>query len=215
VTVGHPAKALVHFFKQVPGCAFASNFAREGIDGRIAFAELSEPDADTVDDINASLDGCGVAERAACLIFPSVTTPDGIVDLLQRLSTDERWSCRRFERASDMLCVEWRTASGRTSRALGLAPMLSMPVTRRAPYVAIALWPGQQKKRKQPREDVGFIDMPSNLDSKKHRALISASTKNANAILGDDAAEHWREVAFRFPPTLSRLIPDHWWRVGT
>mgnify|MGYP004233275209 CR=1 FL=1 len=64
-------------------------------------------------------------------------------------------------------------------------------------------------------KDVGFIDMPSNLDSKKHRALISASTKNANAILGDDAAEHWREVAFRFPPTLSRLIPDHWWRVGT
>jgi hypothetical protein len=160
MTSDHPARALVHCFKQVPGCVFASSFAAAGLDGRISFATFPDLDSEVVEDINRHLDGCGRKDRAACMIFPSVTFPADPIGLLGLLAAHERWRCRRLDAASEMLRLERKTAFDCWSQTLGLAPLLSMPVTRRTRYVAIALCPGKAKKAKH---WAGFIDMPSKM----------------------------------------------------
>ena len=207
MTSDHPARALVHFFKQIPGCVFASSFAAEGVDGRISFATFPDLGSEAVADINGHLDGCGRSDRAACMVFPSVTSAADIVGLLKLLAEDQRWRCRRLEPESDLLRLEWRTAFDRWSQTLGLAPLLSMPVTRRTPYVAIALWPGQAKKAK---DWVGFIDMPSKMAPKAHGRALSNSARAASSILGDDAGEHWRKVAFRLSGEVRQEVPSSW-----
>ncbi|MEO0324483.1 MAG: hypothetical protein AAF447_16090, partial [Myxococcota bacterium] len=134
----HPARVLAHFFKRVPGCVFASSFSDEGVDGRITFASFPNVDAATVTDINGQLDACGRRERAACIVFPSVASGEDLVRLLELLSANSRWRCRVWEPGSTRLCVDWRTQSGSWSQTLGLAPLFSMPATRRTPYLAIA-----------------------------------------------------------------------------
>lgn len=210
MTRDHPAQALVHFFKQVPGCVFASSFVSKGADGRISFTTFWDVDEGAILNINGHLDGCGDSDRAACVVFPGITSAKDLVALLMLLNTDERWRCRRWKPASTSVRLEWRTRSGSWSQTLGLAPLFSMPATRRTPYLAIALWPGKPKKAKNAKDWVGFIDMPSKLEPTAHRRALVKSTDTARAILGDDAGEHWRQVAFRFPGALAERFAADW-----
>jgi hypothetical protein len=86
---------------------------------------------------------------------------------------------------------------------MGLAPMLSMPATRRTPYVAVALWPGPPRKEK---DWVGFIDMPSGLETDPHQRAFDSSGAVVSDILGDDGGTHWHEVAFRIPQSTYAAI---------
>ena len=54
----------------------------------------------------------------------------------------------------------WTTSGGQMSSVMGLAPLGEMPVTRRAPHVALVLWPGahlnDHPKPKRSETEVGL-----------------------------------------------------------
>ncbi len=205
----HPARALAHFFKQGSGCVFASSFAGDGLSGRISFASFPEFDALSAADVEQHLDGCGGAGRAACCVFPDVQSDAGVVSLLTELADSERWRCSRSLHAASCVRVEWRTQDGAWSQAMGLAPMFAMPASRRAPYLALALWTGAADAHNESGE-VGFVDMPSKLEQSAHRRGLWNSMRSVDEILGADAGPHWRTIAFRFSESSTHLLPAHW-----
>lgn len=90
---------------------------------------------------------------------------------------------------------------------MGLAPLLSMPATRRAPHVALAVWPGKAMSSLEP--DVAFKDIPSPFPSEDaHRRAIHESREGANGILGEEASKLWREVAFSLPESCRTLLAE-------
>lgn len=202
-----PAKTLVAWFStQVTGCVFASSFASKGIDGRIVFSTIPSPGSEELLDIDAQLEACGRESRAACLVFPSVNTLEQLGELLSLLDRSRRWRVREHSRDARgvLIIVEWRTETEEWSRSMGLAPMMNMPTTRRAPHVALALWPGPAKKKK--KSWVGFIDMPSEMRAPAHEKALEQSVATVSEILDDDGGEHWRDVAFRIPTTTWDLV---------
>ena len=86
-----------------------------------------------------------------------------------------------------------------------------MPVTRRAPYVAIAVWGGphlNEHIRKGPR--VGVASAPTGLGASEHRKLMAATDGRVRALLDvpqEENPEWLRQVAFVLPkaPTLKLL----------
>jgi hypothetical protein len=56
-----------------------------------------------------------------------------------------------------MVGMEWRIREGLSSAPMGLAPFATMPVTRRAPYVCIAAWPGGHDNPHWTRYDAGIV----------------------------------------------------------
>ena len=98
---------------------------------------------------------------------------------------------------------------GRWSVAMGLAPLLSMPVTRRAPFPAIALWPGKPRKKSKKGESVSFGDIPSPFEGTEHGAALSASTDRTRELMGLDDPEQgpWRSVAFCLSPEAAAHLP--------
>jgi hypothetical protein len=105
-------------------------------------------------------------EFFAVILFPRVRTPRGIVRLLQTLCTNDRWSAKRVlwkkhSRAGvTPVGLEYRAASGERSSVMGLAPLGCMPITRRAPYIALAVYRGPKATAYKRTDDgeLGFID---------------------------------------------------------
>lgn len=84
---------------------------------------------------------------------------------------------------------------------MGLAPLLTMPITRRAPFVALAAWTGPP--RKPTAKFVGFIDMPDDGDEREHAAKIaSTEIKTAQHLIGDPDADILKRIAFRLSSTV-------------
>ncbi len=133
------------------------------------------------------------------------------------LSAGERWKITEEHPeglATDdvLIGMEWTIRLGLASAPMGLAPFATMPVTRRAPYVCIAAWPGEHENphwtRYQERV-VHFLDTDLSelqLTKPKYRSLTTASrdaTRELLSEVGDDA-RHYRRVAFR----LQRSVRD-------
>jgi hypothetical protein len=102
-----------------------------------------------VDAIGSFVDGTAPTEVVAVVLFPSLRTAADVVDALLALTRDERWQLAdagwpvgQARADSTALSLTWRTKSGGLSEAMGIAPLGTMPVTRRAPYVAIVAWGG-------------------------------------------------------------------------
>ena len=101
--------------------------------------------------------------------------------------------------------MEWTIRPGLASSPMGLAPFATMPVTRRAPYVCIAAWPGGHENPHWTRYDervVHFLDTDLSklrLTRPKYQSLTAASkdaTRELLSEVGDDA-RHYRRAAFR------------------
>lgn len=98
-----------------------------------------------VREVDMSLEEYGNTGLSAVMIFPFVTTEDELVGVLSALRESRRWRVRHRGQAPAggvRVGVEWTTAGGDVSDAMGFAPLPSMPVPRRAPFFAIAAWPG-------------------------------------------------------------------------
>ncbi len=101
--------------------------------------------------------------------------------------------------------MEWTIRPGLASSPMGLAPFATMPVTRRAPYVCIAAWPGGHENPNWTRHDeriVHFLDTDLSklrLAKPKYQSLTSASKDATHELLSEraDDARHYRRVAFR------------------
>jgi hypothetical protein len=211
----HPA--IEHFrnwlLRGLSGCTFAATLAgNENRAGIIAYAVIvGEPTEDDVPDITAAIDSTEEAHKVAVLLFPHLRSAEDIARLIRMLCQQEpRWSCYKVDwrnHARDdavLLALPWMTRSGFVSDTMGFAPLGSMPVTRRSPYVALALWAGGHENpfmQKNSGPSVGISDTRHFLHKDQHKSLLKSSTEQTSAILSDpaDDMEHLRKVAFCIP----------------
>ncbi|MFO7561104.1 MAG: hypothetical protein R6X02_00565 [Enhygromyxa sp.] len=150
--MNHPAIDLLRewFNRAQSGCKFASYLASQ--DPRLAFwIHLGDVSTVALDDVDSRIDRAATDGDVALLVFPRVTAESEIVELAQHLQRGERWSVEvrscpdslgEFKRRALGLSIEFETRKGIRSQAMGFAPSGFMPVTRRAPFVALALWAG-------------------------------------------------------------------------
>lgn len=161
--------------------------------------------------------------RAAVAVFPQVTDENALASLLNSIER-ERWRVLRRKRTTQsdniLIGIEWLTSNGDRSEVMGFAPFPTMPVTRRAPYVAIATWPGDHLNPLRGKGStplarpgvVSFLDAPSDLSEElyeKHWQETSARVTGLMEVPPDDA-KIYRNAAFAlYPEATERLIFDN------
>jgi hypothetical protein len=193
------------------GCGFAQSFANSS---HILLSDVgSNALPEQIDEIfeTASSDCIpGVA------VFPAIRTEEQLIDQLQLLAKGSRWTLRRVTAAGlttdDLLLgLEWKTSGESMSLPMGFGPFVTMPATRRAPYVCIATWPGGRANphRKRPRKGiVDFLDsaLPKPLSDAEYKVGWEDSVKRTGELLSEqgDDPNYYREVAFRLSATAAQ-----------
>lgn len=201
------------------GCQFAARIARE----RHRILSLVVPAVADEADVSGFFDACREAKLPAIAIFTGIRTEAALVDQLARLSEGERWRISEVSPdgvATDdvFVGVDWRVRDRLDSSVMGFAPFASMPVTRRAPYVCIAAWPGEHDNpfwTKFEKGIVHFLDTDLGglgLTKAKYQALTRSSIEATKELLRDppDDARYYRRAAFRLSasvrPSLSLFM---------
>jgi hypothetical protein len=172
------------------------------------------------EDIDAALDQGADAHQPVVAIFPDVRDVDALVRLLRRLDRAERWSCTRIHvkgvpMVADLVRVLWQTPLAEwRSEVMGLGPLPSMPVTRRAPFFCFVLWPGgPSDDRLFPRGSgkeriVDLLDTDREFrEAERLKAQSQTGTGEITANPHDDV-RFYRDVAFALP---AGAWP-RWWR---
>jgi len=202
-------EAVEHFKRwlqmRATGCTFAATLAKAG---RIVY----EPHSDTpqVDDLNTNFDLYGQRGLTAIVLLPFVTTEPGLVDVLSGLQNgSQRWKIRDRGPAAAgnrLVGLEWITSNSDISDAMGFGPLPSMPVPRRAPYFAIALWPGGQRNPERGikptprarRGEVSFLDAEHSLEHDRYEKMWTETEKAVADLMiaPRDDPRLYRKVAF-------------------
>ena len=82
---------------------------------------------------------------------------------------------------------------------MGLAPLGTMPVTRRAPHLAIVVWGGPHLNLHLPRTArVGVASAPTGLNKVEHRRLMKITDERVRELLTESAEDRvWlRQIGF-------------------
>jgi len=111
-------------------------------------------------------------------------------------------------KGSIIVDVAWKTANGKYTSVMGFAPLGCMPVTRRAPYVALALWPGDHENAWLKQQDeLGIIGAPHGMDRNRHKAQMKTTNERVKVLLELPAedAEELRRVTFALPVATAGL----------
>lgn len=198
------------------GCTFAGSAASAG---RINYVvQLDELSADAVAGLEGVIDASGAEGNFALILFPRLRTQRGIGRLIQTLIGANRWGAacvpwRRHPREGAALVgLHFRTVHEERSSVMGFAPLGCMPVTRRAPFVALAAWGGAKLNghKQSPAGEIGFIDAPT-LDADgelvtadAHEKLWKETKSNVGRLLGDPPEDGWRlkDAAFCLPEAI-------------
>jgi len=191
------------------GCEFASSLVHER-KRFYCYSVLSFAKADVATIINALVTNAAADKQPAYFLFPRIRTAPGITRMLETLNGEGGWTVKRVRwrkhrRDAVLLGAYWQTASGPLSSAIGFAPLGTMPVTRRAPFVAIGVWGGGQENqhlKSRPKESaVGVADIPSGHRQKKHAEKMKSTDARVRALLADPAEDvvYLRQVAFCLP----------------
>lgn len=195
------------------GCQFAKSIA--GKAKNIDFIVHREPGPPEPQAVNAYFDHCANVERAAFIIFPKIRHERAILPLLYKLGCDPRWEVHdrsTHEPYSNVLFgLEWKTVNGDVTDTMGFGPFGAMPVSRRAPYVALAAWPGGRSNPmrgtpptpKARSGQVSFLDAAHEIRHATYqRQWRETETKIATLMKEPpDDARLYRNVAF----SLSRV----------
>jgi hypothetical protein len=193
------------------GCEFARLLS--GKARRVAIELRVDADLASIDRLNDAFDEHAKYDRAVIAVFPHITTEAAFVEFLNALGADARWNLRRRAKTSPsggvLVGLEWTTASGDVSETMGFAPFASMPVPRRAPYVAIATWPGGRSNPFRGRGatppgrpgEVSFLDAPHGFDEEQYEALWAATTAKVASLMAvpPDDPRLYRRSAFVLP----------------
>jgi hypothetical protein len=164
----------------------------------------------------------GIQECAPVLaLFPDIRTEAALVEQLRALARGARWRITRQRPpglvTDDVLIgVAWQIGNGCSTSVMGLAPFATMPVTRRAPYVCLAAWPGGHDNPHWTRYEadiVHFLDTDLSalkLTTAKSRSLTKASVATTALLLSelDDDARYYRRAAFRLQPLTAAALDD-------
>lgn len=194
------------------GCAFAQLLASKA--DRTAITAHVDAELPLTNWLNNAFDAHASAGRAVIAVFPGIANEHGLVELLNALHRDTRWRLRRRAKTSprgDMLVgLEWQTRDGDVSEAMGFAPFAAMPVPRRAPYVAIATWPGGRSNPLRGRGstppgrtgEVSFLDAPHGLNEVDYEArwARTMATVASLMVVPPDDARLYRRTAFVIAP---------------
>jgi hypothetical protein len=184
-----------------------------GRSGRIAIELHVDAELPPTSWLNNAFDEHAKADRVVIAVFPRIANEIALVEFLNALGSDTRWSIRRRSKASPsggvLVGVEWITASGDITETMGFAPFAMMPVPRRAPYVAIATWPGG---RSNPFRGTGstppgkpgtvsFLDAPHGYDQERYEALWGDTTTGVGSLMSipPDDPRLYRRAAFVMP----------------
>lgn len=211
-------EAVAHFklwLRRSTGCRFAALLVK---DGRIAYEPHEE--VPNVDDLDTRLDVYGASARSVIILLPFVASERALVDVLSALvAGSRRWQVHNRGRTPSggvLVALEWQTAAGDRSEAMGFAPLPTMPVTRRAPYFAIALWAGDRRNPERgmpptPRARQGvvsFLDAEHAVDRDTY-AKLWAETENTVAgmmVAPPDEAKLYRRSAFALTTEAAELV---------
>jgi hypothetical protein len=200
------------------GCQFARLIAqkRERVVAA-AFSDLA-PEADVSRLFETGRD----TKLPAFAVFTGIRTEAELVEQLRILARGSRWTITReypvgLVTDDVLIGIHWQIHEGLSSSVMGLAPFATMPVTRRAPYVCLAAWPGGHDNPHWARHDkeiVHFLDTDLTalqLTPAKYRSLTRASKGASEQLLAelDDDARYYRRAAFRLQPVVAELLgPD-------
>ncbi len=194
------------------GCAFAKHLANKA--NRVAIEAHVDAELPPVAWLNNALDAHAKADRVVVAMFPQITNEVAFVDLVNLLGTDARWHVRRRAKLSPsggvLVALEWETSDGDLSETMGFAPFPSMPVPRRAPYVAIATWPGarlnpfrgQGSTPPGRAGEVSFLDASHDFEEPEYERLYASTTASVKALMAvpPDDAGLYRRTSFVLPP---------------
>lgn len=192
--------------RRLTGCHFAGVLAGSG--NGIAFSVFPNLAAATV--LDSFLDAAASQHLPAIGVFPAIRSEAQLVEQLRGLAAGDRWTVsieapEGLQTDDTLVGIRWRTPTGVASAPMGLAPLPTMPVTRRAPHTCIAAWPGGHENPywvKYRPETVDFLDThldASKLPRTKYRERWQKSVAETTAMLSDppDSAANYRMVAFR------------------
>ncbi len=132
------------------------------------------------------------SEKGQAIIFfwPEAVNSSDTVTLLKLLTTLDRW---KVELADDnCISVRWKTRADKLTEVAGFAPLPEMPLTRRAPFLAIAVWGGDSSS-----EAVGLVDTPWEPGDVRKDPLWQKSKQRTKAMLDGEDRTRLRSVAFR------------------
>jgi hypothetical protein len=191
------AKHFFRWLRHLSGCHFVAGLINEQ---RINCFIIDSNDRHALADFEKYLDDCTKAKIAAVGIFPSLKSEVELSEFIHKFTKSGRWEIKYFDGPSNLqvVSINWKTEEGKLSSAMGFAPLMSMPVTRRAPYVGLAVWPGPQKPNSKPTNAVGFIDIPLDLSTVQYQSSMESTKEKVKMLLGEDP-KHWRKVAFALP----------------
>jgi hypothetical protein len=176
------------------------------------------PGVATHGDIDALFDFASAQKRPAIAVLPGIRTEHQVAEQLLELAKGNRWRVRHVPRpdalATDDVFVglEWQTGTPDLwSSPMGLAPLGTMPATRRAPYTCIAAWTGGRDNRFKKKIEplVHFLDVDLTgyrLTSDRYKRLRKDSEKLTAGLLFDDSASHYRNVAFRLSAASAQAL---------
>lgn len=146
------------------GCEFVGSFAKDG-EGISWFALDGDPSPDAADALTALVESAQATNEVSGLVFPNISSEAQLRDLIGMFEQSARWTVKREPdvragRPIEIVRMCWLNQQGTPSSLLGMAPLLTMPVTRRAPYVSVFLWPSERanKHRKQQFPEIGIGD---------------------------------------------------------
>ena len=164
----------------------------------------------------------GTATRLpAIAIFTGIRTEEQLVEQLRILSRGPRWGITRehpdgLETDDVMIGMTWQVREGVASSPMGFGPFGTMPVTRRAPYVCIAAWPGGHDNpywKRYEEHIVHFLDTDLSalrLSKAKYKSLTDISKSTTEQLLSElnDAARFYRRTAFRLRAAVAESLRD-------
>lgn len=198
------------------GCTFANLLAAKA---NVHYDIVAgAPSPNLIAALDAALDEAAASNHVGVTLLPEVHTAREIAGVLLALSTAPRWHVRRLERENHAgrqlgaVRVHWRTKAGAMSSVIGFAPLRSMPITRRAPYVAMTVWPGARSNefaRAPASETLGIVDSAHGVTKdeydarwKKTRGLVKEMFLHER-----EDATFLRDVAFRLPLATVSILP--------
>jgi hypothetical protein len=130
-------------------------------------------------------------EQLALAVFPNVETDRQLLSLIELLDRDPRWEVIQLPIPDRFaIDVRWRVSESLQASAIGFAPLGTMPVTRRAPYVAMGVWAGghENPRRKKPDAFIGVGDMSHGLNDERYdkmQRLTRERVSRARNVLHD------------------------------
>lgn len=162
-------------------------------------------DVDAVD-VASFFDRAASELRVAILLAPEAKGDDATAALLRILAEHPRWDiAAELELARDGTEVgvrmTWQTSAGQITDAMGFAPSAYMPMTRRAPHLALAAWTGAyenpNRKHRDPRRVI-IGDAPPP-DGGDYAVTMERTRESSRTLTAPDEIErkHLRRLAFR------------------